>query len=198
MTALKTAIFIQGPQDPLEIYNTALQQIIFYDGRDACATDIGFHLKEEEEEREFIYVSPHENLPSLLTVCHRPGKEVMTQQEAEERLESGCGQPGCPAHRAIPAHLILAFSTDIHYTDKRGWNAGNLHSGLLWGVGGFLDSKKIPWKWQTNTDHQIHDGYEDLDDLVQTVQQYAEGPTGFMKIISDAIMKQFGMLPDEE
>lgn len=203
MTSLNTAIFVQGKQDPWEIYHTALQQILFYDGRDAAPSDIHYHLHSEEDgDREVIYASPHEGLPVLLAVYYRPGGEMYTEQEAREKLESACGKPDCDSHRAQPAHLILAMATEFSWASSKyeGWNAGNLHSGMLWGIGGFLDAKKVPWKWQENLSHEVHSGYDDLDDLVKAAERVRgmSSPMGAAQAIAREFMKRMGMLPEDD
>lgn len=196
MTALSTAIFVQGPQDASEIYNTALRQILFYDGRDAAPSDISLHVATDTDGREALYASPHESLPVTLGVYHRPGGMMFTEQEAKEKFDSGCADPNCISHRPEPAHLIVAFATNIFWADEdRQWNAGNLHSGMVWSIGGFLDSKGVQWKWQENISHSTHEGYEALDDLVGAVDAVRTGmtnPLGVGQIISREIMRRMG------
>lgn len=202
MTALNTAIFVQGPTDPMEIYNVALQQILFYDGRDAAPGDISFHIHTDEDGREVIYAGPHENLPVLIGVYYRPGGMMFTEEEAREKFQNNCGNPGCMTHRPEAAHVIVALATDALWVDEnRNWNAGNLHSGMVWGLGGFLDGKKVPWKWQENISLNVHEGYGELENLAPAVQQVKMGlssPLGLGQMISRAILKKMGLLPDED
>lgn len=201
MAALNTAIFVQGPQDALEIYHTALQQILFYDGRNASPSDISFQVDTDTDGREILYAPPHEHLPAMLGVYHRPGGMMFTEQEAKEKFDSGCPDRNCVSHRPEPAHLIVAFGTNIFWADEgRKWNAGNLHGGLLWSIGGFLDSKQLPWKWQENISHSTHEGYEELDNLVAAVENVRTGmanPLGIGQVISREIMKRMGFTLDE-
>lgn len=205
MTALNTAILIQDKQDPWEVYNTALQQILFYAGRNCGRGDIEHRIHEDEEGCETIYISPHENLPVLMGISYRPGRPLFTEEEARRKMESGCGNPDCPAHRAQPAHVIVALATSIFWADEeRSWNAGNLHSGMVWAIGGFLDAKKVPWKWQENISHTTHEGYEALDDFPPAVDQVKAGLSGsggFSRVaqaISREIMKRMGLVSDDE
>jgi hypothetical protein len=201
VTALNTAIFVQGPQDPMEIYNVALQQILFYDGRNAAPSHISLHIHTDEDGREVIYFDQSENLPALLAVYHRPGGVMFTEEEAQEQFEAGCTDPTCMRHRPAPAHLIVAFASSIMWEDRgRQWNAGNLHSGLVWSVGGFLDGKKIPWKWQEDIDQETHEGYEELEGLPAGVGKVRAGlanPLGISMMISKEIMKRLGFTTDE-
>lgn len=195
MTALNTAIFVQGKQDPAEIFDVALQQILFYEGRNCGTAAISTHHYTEKDDRETLYISPHENMSVLMAVYYRPGGEMYTKEEAS-RGDSGCGNPECMSHRAQPAHLIVALASNVHWKDAdRAWNAGNLHSGMVWSIGGFLDNKKIPWVWQENISQATHEGYDDLADLVPAVENVSNGitnPLGMSQMISKEIMRRLG------
>lgn len=205
MTALNTAIFVQGKQDPWEIYNTALQQILFYAGRNCARNEIEFRIHTEPDGREAIYISPHENMPIQMGVYHRSERMLFTEEEAREKAGSGCGKPDCSAHAAQPAHLVVALASSVYWEDAdRSWNAGNLHSGMVWAIGGFLDAKKVPWKWQENISHATHVGYEALNDFapaVDSVKRGLSGSGGFSQVaqaISREIMKRMGLVSDDE
>lgn len=202
MTALNTAIYVQGKQDPWEIYHAAVQQILFYAGRDCSSEAIDYRLHSEEDGSEAIYISPHENLPVMMAIYYRPGRDLYTGEGAQAQLMSGCGDPQCATHRAQPAHLIVALATNFTWRADRleGWNAGNLHSGMVWALGGFLDSKKVPWKWQENVSHATHEGYEDLDHLVKAAERFRSGfgAAGVAQQMARELMKRMGLLPEDE
>jgi hypothetical protein len=203
MTALNTAIYVQGKQDPWEMYNITLQQALFYDGRNTAPSDIHYHLSSEADGREIIYASPHENLPVMLAVYHRPGADMFTEQEAKDRLDPSCGNPDCDVHQAPAAHLIVALASPLSWGDEKreGWNAGNLHSGMVWGIGGFLDAKGIPWKWQHNVSHEVFEGYDALDGLPPAVERTRMGmanPMGLAQEMAREFMKRMGLLREED
>lgn len=202
MQALNTAIFVQQEVDLWELYNVCLRQLLFFDGRDTGPADIRY-VREDLEEDEYLGVDPHEELPAMLAIWYNPGGDVLTEERAKGK--TGCSNKECEEHEAVPFHKLVGLATSVFYDDARGWNAGNLHSGMIYGIGAFLDSKKIQWKWQNNIENVVHEGYEDLEDLpvaVAKVRGMLTNPMGMgpniAQQIRDGLMRAMGLKPEED
>lgn len=199
---LSTAILVQAEMEPWEIFNIALHQLLFFDGKGTSLADVRTIEKEDEEDgkgRHYIVTDPGEKLPAIMAVYYRPEGEMITEQEAQEEFRSSCTEPDCKAHRHPPCHLLVGFSTEFSYSDHRGWNAGDVHSAMVWAVSGYLDGRKIPWMWQSNVLGSNYEGCDDLDKLPAFVNNMRNGsvPGGVERAVAMEILRRMGFAGDK-
>ncbi len=200
MSIVNTAIFIQAPVDIKELFNTLLRQVLFYHGKGTAPGDVDLMVGTRFG-LEYIATDLHENLPCMSTVWYKDEGPVISKGDSKDGWVRVCGNPECEGHQAPECHVIVAFGSSAFYTDERGWNAGNLHSGLIYAIGGFLDVQKIPWLWQESLTSSTHEGYEDLDafgSAVGRMRDQVANPLGMAQMVSREILRAMGFTQDEE
>lgn len=192
-----TSIFVEGEVDPQELYSTLLRQIIFYDGRALHPTDIPLVAGTEDNINHYLIdVRADHGLQALAGVWYKDNGELITGEEAGGVWNTSCSDSNCTRHQPEPFRVLAGFATSLHYSDERGWNAGNLHSGMIYAMGGFLDTKKVPWKWQEGFRKDIHEGYEDLEELPGLVQNVHAALANPGQVMAQHLLRALGLIQD--
>lgn len=190
-----TSIFVEGEVDPQELYSTLLRQIIFYDGRPITTTDIPLVVGTDEGINHYLIdVHGDHGLQVLAGVWYKDNGESLTGEEAKGVWHTSCADSSCTTHQVESCRVLAGFATSLHYSDERGWNAGNLHSGMIYALGGFLDTQKVPWKWQEGFRKEIHEGYGDLDQLPKLVQQIHSALANPGQLMAQHLLRMLGLI----
>lgn len=109
-----------------------------------------------------------QGLPAWLWLHYRldgPYRSVEESQEHDECCEYEDSEP-CDGSGHRPAAFIeIMLDTTYGYEDERGWGCGDLHAALIWEIGHYLDAQGVGWSWMNEFTGEIHDGFNNLDDL---------------------------------
>lgn len=180
MQELHTYIYVQGHVDAGAVFSEILNWDLMFSNRKDSPEDIGRHYGEDDQRGcEYVSVKDEEPLAAFLAMWYRTGGDAVTEEDKAEWEGAHCGSPNCTSHLIAPCRLLIGMSTPMSYVDThREWNAGNLHSALIWQLGAWLDGQKVPWQWHANITGEVRTGYSELDDLAKVVHLRNTTPMG--------------------
>lgn len=108
-----------------------------------------------------------QGLPAILDIHYREGAPLLSAEQAAEHNE-WCNDDGdCDGSHHEPPHWAnVSLDTAYGYRDPhRGWGCGDLHAALIRLFGDYLDKHGVEFSWRNEFTGEIHDGYNNLDEL---------------------------------
>lgn len=108
-----------------------------------------------------------QNLPAILDLTYRTDGPLLTVEKSAEH-DDYCNEDGdCDSSGHWPPHWAeVTLDTACGYRDPhRGWSCGDLHAALIRLFGGYLDEHGVQLSWENEYTGEVHDGYNNLDEL---------------------------------
>lgn len=108
-----------------------------------------------------------QGLPAILDLTYRSDGPLMTVEQSAAHND-WCNEEGdCDgSHHTPPNWATVSLDTAYGYKDPHsGWGCGDLHAALIRLFGDYLDKHGVQFSWENEFTGEVHDGYNNLDDL---------------------------------
>jgi hypothetical protein len=166
---LNTAIYLHGQADVPEFFEFCQRALLAFDGQARKLDQViwsdteGYCDKTTRRRANQL----GQGLPAILDLTYRTDAPLLTVEQSTEH-DDWCNEDGdCDGSGHTPSHWAeVSLDTAYSYKDPhRGWRCGDLHAALIRLFGSYLDEHGVQFSWQNETTGEVHDGYNNLDEL---------------------------------
>lgn len=166
---LNTEIFLHGQVNIPEFFEFCQQSLLAFDGEARSLEAVVWSDKEgwRGDGTRCRANQLGQGLPAILDLTYRADGPLLTVEKSAEH-DDWCNEDGdCDGSgHAPPNWATVSLDTAYFYKDPhRGWGCGDLHAALIRLFGAYLDKHGVQFSWENEFTGEVHDGYNNLDDL---------------------------------
>lgn len=166
---LNTKIYLHAQVDIPEFFEFCQRALLAFDGN-ARSLEAVIWSDEDSYWNDGSWARANQlgqGLPAILDLTYRPDAPLLTVEQSEQHNDY-CNDDGdCDGSSHTPPNwATVSLDTAYGYSDPhRGWGCGDLHAALIRLFGDYLDKHAVHFSWENEFTGEVHDGYNNLDDL---------------------------------
>ena len=191
---LDTKIYLHGQVNIPEFFEFCQRALLTFDGEARSLEAVVWYDKDSYD-KDGSRVRANklgQGLPAILDLTYRPDEPLMTVEQSKQHND-WCNEDGdCTGEFHEPPNwATVSLDTAYGYKDPhRGWGCGDLHAALIRLFGAYLDKHGVQFSWKNEFTSEVHDGYNNLDDLGA---QGANAGEWFRNVVLPAIAPQLAV-----